>query len=275
MAKDTKKSRKRPVSSWPFGLQLLLHLGIAAAIVSVVVIAVGIFLTTYTRHGEKIPVPDFFGMSVQEASRKAEALGIEIVVTDSVYNNRMEPGTIYSQIPRDSSFVKKGRHISVVINSTVPRKVVMPSLLDISLRQAMANLSFKGLQLGRLQYVSSREGTNLVLEQRYRGKKIEPGQLVESGATIDLVLGVESKDRLTYVPDVIGKRYRDAVNALHDNSLNVTARFDHGIKTYEDSLKAVVVKMRPEPSPADVVERGAPITIYLESAPVAEAPDEP
>lgn len=275
MAAESKKPRSKGAKQRPFGLQILMHLSIAVAIVAIVMISVTIFLSTYTRHGEKICVPDFFGMSVEEASQKAEALGIEIVVVDSVYNNRMQPGTVYSQTPHDSSHVKKGRHISVIINSTVPRKVVMPSLIDISLRQAMANLSFKGLQLGRLQYVSSREGTNLVLEQRYRGRKIEPGQLVESGATIDLVLGVESKDRLTYVPDVTGKRYRDAINSLHDNSLNVSARFDRSIRTYEDSLKAVVVRMRPEPSSADVVERGAQITIYLENAPVAETPDEP
>ena len=275
MAPANKKARESRVKKWPFGFQVLLHLGIAAAIIALVIIAVNIFLSVYTRHGEKILVPDFFGMSVEDASRAAESLGIEIVVTDSVYNNRMEPGTVYSQIPKDSSFVKKGRHISVVINSTVPRKVVMPSLLDISLRQAMANLSFKGLQLGRLQYVASSEGTNFVLEQRCRGRKVEPGQLVESGATIDLVLGVKSEDRLTHIPDVTGKRYRDAVNILHDNSLNVSARFDRSIKTYEDSLKAVVVKMRPEATQAEVVSRGEAVTIYLENAPVAEDPVEP
>jgi len=267
-ATDKKKDR-------PFGLRVAFHLGIAAAIVAVVMLAVSLFLNLYTRHGEKIRVPDFFGMSVESASRVAQELGMEIVVTDSVYNSRMEPGTIYSQTPKDSSFVKKGRHISVVINSTVPRKVVMPSLLDISLRQAMANLAFKGLNLGRLQYVASSEGTNFVLEQRCRGRKVAPGQLVESGATIDLVLSLKSDDQTTHIPDVNGKRYRDAVNILHDNSLNVSARFDRSVQTYEDSLKAVVYKMRPEPTQnSDAVKRGESVTIYLEPAPVAEAPDE-
>lgn len=253
-----------------FGNWIVKNLLIAVGIIAVVMISAGIFLSTYTRHGEKILLPDFFGMSVAEASRIADEIGVELVVTDSVYNKRLAPGTIFSQMPKDSSYVKKGRHISIIINSIVPRKVKMPNLVDISLRQAMANLSSKGLQLGRLNYRYSGEGSNLVLEQRYRGRIVAPGQLVESGATIDLVLSLKDSDRTTYVPDVRGKRYGEAVNALHDNSLNVTARFDRSIRTYEDSLKAIVGRQGPEPS-RNPIARGASVTIYMEPAAVVPA----
>lgn len=252
-----------------FGNWIVKNLLIAVGIVLVVILSAGLFLSSYTRHGEKILLPDFFGMSIEEATRIADDLGVELIITDSVYNKRLQPGTIFSQLPKDSSYVKKGRHISIVINSFVPRKVKMPNLEDISLRQAMANLAAKGLQLGRLTYKSSSEGSNLVLEQRYRGRVVRPGQLIESGATIELVLSVAGDDRNTYIPDVRGKRYLDAVNTLHDNSLNYTARFDRSIKTYEDSLRAVVGRQGPEPS-RNPIARGANITIYLEPAGAAE-----
>ena len=267
-----KKAPKKPsklrdfFSNW-----IVKNLLIAIGIVLVVILSTGIFLSSYTRHGEKVLLPDFFGMSIEEATRLAEKTGVELIITDSVYNKRLQPGTIFSQMPKDSSYVKKGRHISIVINSFVPRKVKMPNLEDISLRQAMANLSSKGLQLGKLIYKSSGEGSNLVLEQRYRGRAVKPGAMIESGATIDLVLSVKDDDRSTYVPDVKGKRYLEAVSILHDNSLNYVARFDRSIRTYEDSLRAVVGRQGPEHSRTPIA-RGANVTIYLDpaAAPSAE-----
>lgn len=248
-----------------FSHWIVKNLLIAIAIVLVLMLSVRIFLSTYTHHGEKILVPDFFSMSIPDATRAAESAGMELVVTDSVYNKRLSPGTIFSQVPQAGTYVKKGRHISVVINSFVPRKIKMPNLVDISLRQAMTNLNAKGLQVGKLIYKSSGEGTNLVLEQRYRGRKIEPGRMVESGATIDLVLGMKSDETNTHVPDVKGKAVREATSMIQDYSLNVRTRFDKEIRTYEDSLRAVVYRQSPEASSLPIL-RGQEVTLYLRPA---------
>lgn len=248
-----------------FSHWIVKNLLIAIAIVLVLMFSVRIFLSTYTHHGEKILVPDFFSMSIPDAARAAESAGMELVVTDSVYNKRLSPGTIFSQVPQAGTYVKKGRHISVVINSFVPRKIKMPNLVDISLRQAMTNLNAKGLQVGKLIYKSSGEGTNLVLEQRYRGRKIEPGRMVESGATIDLVLGMKSDETNTHVPDVKGKAVREATSMIQDYSLNVRTRFDKEIRTYEDSLRAVVYRQSPEASSLPIL-RGQEVTLYLRPA---------
>lgn len=248
-----------------FSHWIVKNLLIAIAIVLVLMLSVRIFLSTYTHHGEKILVPDFFRMSIPDAARAAESAGMELVVTDSAYNKRLSPGTIFSQVPQAGTYVKKGRHISVVINSFVPRKIKMPNLVDISLRQAMTNLNAKGLQVGKLIYKSSGEGTNLVLEQRYRGRKIEPGRMVESGATIDLVLGMKSDETNTHVPDVKGKAVREATSMIQDYSLNVRTRFDKEIRTYEDSLRAVVYRQSPEASSLPIL-RGQEVTLYLRPA---------
>lgn len=248
-----------------FSHWIVKNLLIAIAIVLVLMLSVRIFLSTYTHHGEKILVPDFFSMSIPDAARAAESAGMELVVTDSVYNKRLSPGTIFSQVPQAGTYVKKGRHISVVINSFVPRRIKMPNLVDISLRQAMTNLNAKGLQVGKLIYKSSGEGTNLVLEQRYRGRKIEPGRMVESGATIDLVLGMKSDETNTHVPDVKGKAVREATSMIQDYSLNVRTRFDKEIRTYEDSLRAVVYRQSPEASSLPIL-RGQEVTLYLRPA---------
>ena len=58
---------------------------------------------------------------------------------------------------------------------------------------------------------------------------------------MDLTLGLSSDERPTTVPRVIGMKYIRAVDALHDRFLNVgRVRFDSGIRTYADSVNAVV-----------------------------------
>lgn len=271
MSTGKKNNYKKTTSTFLLKLKaffshwIVKNLLIAIAIVLVLMLSVRIFLSTYTHHGEKILVPDFFSMSIPDAARAAESAGMELVVTDSVYNKRLSPGTIFSQVPQAGTYVKKGRHISVVINSFVPRKIKMPNLVDISLRQAMTNLNAKGLQVGKLIYKSSGEGTNLVLEQRYHGRKIEPGRMVESGATIDLVLGMKSDETNTHVPDVKGKAVREATSMIQDYSLNVRTRFDKEIRTYEDSLRAVVYRQSPEASSLPIL-RGQEVTLYLRPA---------
>ena len=64
-----------------------------------------------------------------------------------------------------------------------------------------------------------------------------------SGSTVDLTVAVASEDNRTEVPRVIGMKYVSAIDALHDRFLNVgTVRFDPEIRTYADSVNAVVYK---------------------------------
>ena len=72
-----------------------------------------------------------------------------------------------------------------------------------------------------------------------------------------------SEDNQTIVPDVTGMKYLRAVDAIHDNSLNINGlRFDKGIRTYSDSLDAVVYRQVPEPSDMSVT-MGSDVTLYL------------
>lgn len=230
--------------------------------VALVVGAASLFLSIRTRHGKEVKVPDLSGLTVSEARSAASGAGLRIVVTDSVYMRRMPRGAVVSQMPRAESAVKPGRKISLTINSQVPKKVSMPNLIHASLRQAMAELSSRGLVLGKLKYVSD-IATNNVLRQQVHGFDIEPGREVYSGTTVDLVLGLNGSDAMTYVPKLHGYKYLSAIDALHDNSLNVSAIiFDKNIKTYADSIAATVYSQRPAATGYPTV-MGTGVTLYL------------
>lgn len=236
---------------------------ILASVVFVALIAGAIiFLNIVTMHNKELTVPDLSNLSVKEASELAGNVGMRVEVTDSVFVKRMKKGAVYRQNPRAGGKVKEGRRILLTINAVNSKKVTMPNLIGYSMRQAMAELQSRGLVLGELVYVQD-IATNNVLRQLRNNREIAPGTMIESESVIDLVVGLNSTDNVTYVPDLLGLKQISAVDAIHGNSLNVNRlRFDDTVKDYDDSLNAVVYKQSPEPSD-EPLGLGEDVTLYL------------
>jgi beta-lactam-binding protein with PASTA domain len=176
----------------------------------------------------------------------------------------MKRGAIRDQNPSPGSEVKKGRRISLTINAVNAKKVTMPNLVSLSLRQAIAELQSRGLTVGKLIYVKD-IATNNVIRQLSRNREIEPGTLVETETVIDLVVGLNpDTDNVTYVPDVVGRRYINAVDAVRKQSLNIKSlKFDETVKTYDDSLSAVVYRQVPAIEDSVTVRMGDEVTLYF------------
>ena len=235
--KDTKETagKKGILSNW-----IARNLILALLLVIGLLVLAQVGLSLITRHNRTVTVPDFTNMTVAEARSAARDSHVGVKVTDSVFVRRLGAGLIYRQSPKAGATVKKGRSVFLTINSIVPRKVVMPNLIGYSLNEARAELNNRGLALGKLNYTQD-IATNNVIRQTVRGRNIRAGDLVISGSDVDLTLGLSSDERPTIVPRVIGMKYIRAVDALHDRFLNVgRVRFDSGIRTYADSVNAVV-----------------------------------
>lgn len=247
----------------PFKESLTQNILLILAILLVGYLIVNLSLRIVTRHNQELTVPDFYGMSLAEAATAADDAKLRLEVTDSVYIRGIERGAITRQNPEAGSKVKKNRRILLVINSVAPRQSVMPSLTGFSMRQARTELNANGLNIGKLIYKED-IATNNVLAQQYKGRDIAPGTLLNSGSYIDLVVGLNPADSTTFVPNVIGYRYRMAVELLHDNSLNILGnKFDSTVSTYSDSLEAYVYGQYPPASDSVSVRRGSSVTLYL------------
>lgn len=234
----------------------------AAVFFLTLVIVAQIVLKLVTHHGQMIEVPDLTSMSVEEAHREALKDNLRTEVIDSIFVRRMEKGAVYSQNPKAGTLVKKGRRVMLTINAKHAKKVSMPNLVGYSMRQAKAELNSRGLALGKLIYVND-IATNNVLRQIYRNREIRPGVQIESGSEIDLQVGLNSDDNMTYVPNVKGMKYLRAVDAVHDNSLNIgRIVFDKTVKNYTDSLNAMVYKQTPGASKSPLL-MGSDVTLHL------------
>ncbi len=229
------------------GNWIVRNLLIALAVVAVLVIGSMVFLNIVTQHNKIYIVPDFSNMTVEEAQLVAGQEGMRVEVSDSVFVKRMRKGAVRDQNPAPGAQVKEGRRILLTINAMNSKKVTMPDLVGLSMRQALAELQSRGLVLGKLVYEEDL-ATNNVLKQLMAGREIEAGTTIETDTVIDLVVGLNpDTEATTYVPSVVGKKYLTAVSAVQKQSLNIRdLRFDASVKTYEDSLNAVVYRQSPE-----------------------------
>ena len=261
-----------------FNHWIIRNLLICVILIAVMVAGAMIFLNIVTKHNQELVVPDFSNMTVAEAQALAEKEGMRVEVTDSVFVKRMKRGAVRDQNPSPGAKVKEGRRILLTINAVNAKKVTMPNLVGLSMRQALAELQSRGLVVGKLIYVED-IATNNVLRQLRANREIEPGVSVESETSIDLVLGLNpDSDAATYVPDLLGKRYMSAVDIIHRQSLNLkSVRFDDTVMDYEDSLNAVVYIQNPDIS-TEPVSLGEEISLYLTTdqtkVPVRELPED-
>ena len=251
---------KRIFSNWVVRNVLL-----AIAMVVGLVLLANVLLALITQHNREIAVPDFTNMTWNEARKAASAARVRVILADSVYVRRLRPGVVYLQTPNAGDHVKRGRRIRLTTNTTVPKEIAMPSLVGFSMRQAKAELTRNGLVLGRLIYTRD-IATNNVLRQQRGGVDIKAGTPVASGTTINLVVGLNPNDNMTYVPKLIGKQYLPALDQTLESSLNVgNLHFDETVKTYADSVSAFVYQQRPAAS--EKVRMGSEVTMSLTTNP--------
>lgn len=239
------------------------NLGLAVAIATGILFITLIWLSIYTRHGQARPVPDFYGLTIEEGQKLAKKKKLRLEIIDSVYTNIVPRGSIVEQNPSLDHKVKKNRRVFITINAFLPEKLVMPDLVGLSARQAYSVLATAGLEAGNPIYKPDLT-IDFVLDQLYEGETVAPGDTIEKGAEIILVLGKGLSSRRTPVPDLIGRKLDNAKSRILGASLTLgTFNFDSSVKTGEDSLNAFVYKQNPEYSEDASLQLGSAVYIWL------------
>lgn len=239
------------------------HIVYAVVGLPLLVFLLNFTLLLLTQHNRTFPVPDFSGMTLEEALAEKGAQHLRLEIIDSVYVMHRPRGVIFRQTPEPLTEVKNNRRVLLTINAYSAREVVMPELVGYSLRQAKAVLMPLGLSVGKLRYEPD-IATNNVLAQYYRGRVMPAGEKVEAGSEIDLMLGRNAEAGLrTIIPAVTGLSAESAKDLLLDNSLNYELHYDKSVKNYVDSLSARVYRQLPSVSSSNVWNLGTTVEVYL------------
>jgi len=237
-----------------------LHLLIIIAITLISLWLVLRFLSTYTRHDEVLIVPDFIGENYYDVDERYSET-FRFVLSDSVYKEGAEGGSIVQQDPLPGSKVKQGRRMYCVVVASNPEMTVMPNLRNLSLRQAIVLLQKNGLGVESLDYVDF-FAQNAVIEQYKDSEIIEPGTQLSKGTLISLKVGNGNNNAKTVFPNMIGVYYKDVRKMLANASLNVGKE---SFATDDDMSHMRVYRTEPEFERNLMVPLGQKVRIWYRS----------
>ena len=148
-----------------------------------------LFLNFRTHHDQKIEVPSLAKMSLDDTERTLSNLKLNFVVIDSAsFNPNYPPKSVIEQDPEAGDFVKVNRKIYLTLNPSNYRNIAIPDILNKTKRQVETHLKSIGFRIGEYYYIPDL-GRNVVRKIQFKGKDLEPGDLIPKNSAIDLVLG--------------------------------------------------------------------------------------
>lgn len=229
--------RKDFFEEHPLAKHLLYMLGISV----VIVILAFMFIKLVARQGKEYELPDFVGTALKTADDEND-LHLKFVIIDSIYDADSEGGIIIQQDPKPGTMVKTRRKVYVTVTTFAPSDVVLPELSSMTVRSAVSALEAAGLRCGKLKFVES-PYRNVILESSCKGKMVYAGEKMQSGATVDLTVGLGEGNRGTRVPFVIGQVASKARKGILSASLNVGQEHFDGVT---DRNRAVCYRLSPD-----------------------------
>lgn len=238
------------------GINIILILLVLFGIVT----AISFLLKSYTRHGQALQVPDVRGLKYEDAARVLDDKKLRYVIADSVFFEDKPKQSVLEQNPAAGSSVKENRTIYLTVNTSRAPKVSMPNVLDVSLRQAEPLLKSAGFKIGKYIYKPD-IAKDVVLDVLVYNQSIQPGQKIEKGTTIDLVLGDGLNGESVDMPDLVGLSLQEAHNLLKSSSLNLGSVVYVG--AVSDSSAATVVRQNPPYTEGANIKAGQTIDLFL------------
>lgn len=219
------------------------------------------WLDSYTNHNQELVVPDLKGLSEKDACNMLKDKNLYCEVVDSVFMKGKKPGAVVDQTPVAGAKVKAERTIYLVINARSPRKVALPDLMDVSVRQAEAILKSIGLSVGGYEYVPSAY-KGLVENVKYNHKILLPGDRVNEGASLIFCVGMGPGNEVIPVVSLRNLTLPQAIEKAHSSSLNVgTVNYD--VQPVSEADKSLYVVYKQMPITGKNVQMGQPVTVFM------------
>ena len=126
-----------------------------------------------------ITVPDLSDLTVDQARQRLKDVGLVVGKITQQSVDGKKDGVVIAQSPSGDSKVSKGTTIDLVVNKAKAKKVKVPNLVGMTLKDARNTLS--NVHLGVNQVAGSVEEKSVVIEQ-----SIKAGDEIDEGSTLNL-----------------------------------------------------------------------------------------
>lgn len=115
-------------------------------------------------HGREVKVPNLTGLSLLDASKKANSMGLRLNLENRFYSADIAPGTVLAQSPTAGTTVRREWAVRVT-ESLGPQQVAIPDVVGQSERSASVNVRRLSLDLGTVAHLAAPGEAGMVLAQ--------------------------------------------------------------------------------------------------------------
>jgi eukaryotic-like serine/threonine-protein kinase len=139
---------------------------------------------------EMVIVPNFTGLNLKDARISLVRANLELGKTELVFTDSAPSGIVFRQFPRAGEKISASRQVTLYV-SQGPKTglIVTPSLMGLTLEEAIRQITRIGLQPGQVTMEDREMGVPGTIFEQYP----PPGDLISEGAGVDLFV---VKDRV-------------------------------------------------------------------------------
>ncbi|HLF63431.1 MAG TPA: PASTA domain-containing protein [Saprospiraceae bacterium] len=207
------------------------HIGLVLIALVLCLLLTFMWLRRYTRHGQRLELPDYTGQILEEAMKDARSRSFRMVVMDSVYLVGKRGHEIIRQNPLPNSLVKEKRTLYVTVTKYAADKIPLsrlPSLYGKNFERKKTELK-QGFEI-RAEIVGRQYDPgepDHILAVVYQGdtiidrKKRGGDVMIEKGSTLGFILSQRTGGRLP-IPNLICMTYAEAQFLLENSGLEIS-----------------------------------------------------
>jgi len=218
----------------------------------VVIIAFNNFILPWFVSSPEEIVPNLVGKTYENAVAELDSVNLQAIITDTIYNEKYDVGTVILQKPNPGQVVKNGRRVYLFISGG-KQTVKVPNLKGKSIREAKFTLERIGLNMGEIQDLPSNNPKDMIYDQQYA-----EGTPLKKGDSVGVTLTIGILSSRVILPDFIGKSLSEVIEILADSSLRV------GTVTYRVSNSLLPNTIIDQfPSQGNVVSVGSQVDLFV------------
>lgn len=189
--------------------------GLVTAGIILVLLMDYVIMPEYTNYNEGVTVPDVTKLSLEEAETLLTEFGLRFEVHDRRAHSAYPANYVIDQSPSPRHLVKPNRKVYLTVNTESTPQVEVPEVVNLSYRNARLQLENSGLSVGSTSYESNRF-KNTILRQ-----SVAPGDTVDRGTAVNLVVSDGLGSRMVDVPDLEGLRLTEAQQEIMRAGLRI------------------------------------------------------
>ena len=191
-------------------------LSIIGMIVIFSIVAEYIVMPAYTRQNQNRIMIDIKNRNLDDALKILKSENYRYEVSDTLYTNKFELGTIVDQYPKPNTRVKSGRTVRLKI-AQPEKSVAIPNLIGQSRRSAELELNQMGLLIDTVYTEYNPEYPNGTIAWQYP----KAGDRRKKGMGIQITVSKGMPPNFFQVPNLIGLSINQAKDLIFKSRLKV------------------------------------------------------